>query len=84
MGRGIPCHSNSFAEFPPMINKVDKNEIKMMMIKIMSMIMIENDACMSNMNSKCKSLILIHKVFVKKEKNKKKENSWGKSTYCYT
>ena len=83
MGRSIPCHSNSFAEFPPMINKVDKNEIKMMMIKIVND-NDKNDACMSNMNSKCKSLILIHKVFVKKEKNKKKENSWGKSTYCYT
>ena len=66
-----------------MINKVDKNEIKMMMIKIMSMIMIKNDACMSNMNSKCKSLILNHEVFVKKEKNKKKKYSWT-PTCCYT
>ena len=84
MGRSIPCHSNSFAEFPPMINKVDKNEIKMMMIKIMSMIMIKKDACMSNMNSKCKSLILSHEVFVKKEKNKKKKYLWGSPTCCYT
>ena len=60
-----------------MINKVDKNEMKMMMVKIMSMIMIKNDTCMSNVNSKCKSPVLSHEFFVRKEKIKKKKIHGG-------
>ena len=35
------------------------------------MIMIKDDACMSNANIKCRSLILSHKVFKNKWKNER-------------
>ena len=58
--------------FPSMISRVEKNKMKvMMMMIVIKMVIIKNDACMSNANIKCRSLARRNK------KNKKRTKRTG-------
>ena len=39
--------------------------------------MIKNDGCMNNVYTKCRSLILSHKVFLKSRKKRKRKTETG-------